>query len=71
MATEVTTQQAAEILGTSQPTIWRRVRDGTLPARREGKRGMFRINLEQLRLFADKQGYLWDEKLAQRIEKET
>jgi hypothetical protein len=54
---EVTAPQAAEILDISHVTIFRRVEDGSLPARREGLRGLIMIDVEELRRFAAQYGY--------------
>lgn len=61
---EVTAQQAAEILSTSHMTIHRRVDDGTLPARRQGLARIVRIDVDDLKRFANEYGYRFDEKLA-------
>lgn len=61
---EVTSQQAAEILSTSNPTIWRRVEEGLLPARRQGLRREIWIDVDDLRKFAKQQGYRFNETLA-------
>lgn len=58
---EVTTSRAAEILGTNQRTIQRRVDDGTLPARRQGLKGIAYIRIEDLKAFAAQYGYRFDE----------
>lgn len=63
---EVNGPQAAEIIGKSVVTIHRKVDDGVLPARREGtgERRFLYIDLEDLRQFAKKYGYRFDEKKA-------
>ncbi len=61
---EVTAPQAAEILSTSHPTIFRRVQDGSLPARREGVKKEIFIDVDTLRAFASNNGYRFDEALA-------
>lgn len=58
---EVTTAKAAEILATNQRTIQRRVDDGTLPARRQGLKGIAYIQLDDLKAFATRYGYRYDE----------
>lgn len=62
---EVTSQQAAEILSASNPTIWRYVEEGTLPARREGMRRKIWIDVDTLRSFAKEFGYRFNEQMAQ------
>ena len=66
---EVTGPQAAEILNTSHPTIFRRVDDGTIPARREGLRKDIFIDVDVLRRFATQYGYRFDEALANQYAK--
>lgn len=61
---EVTAPQAAEILSTSHPTIFRRVDDGLLPARREGVKREIFIEVEELRQFAARYGYRFNEQMA-------
>lgn len=61
---EVSAPQAAEILNTSHQTIFRRVEDGILPARREGIKQIIRIEVDTLRQFAKEYGYRFSEKLA-------
>jgi excisionase family DNA binding protein len=61
---EVTATQAAEILSTSHMTIHRRVDDGSLPARRQGLARIVKIDVGDLRRFAETNGYRFDEKLA-------
>ena len=61
---EVTAPQAAEILSTSHPTIFRRVDDGSLPARREGVKREIFITVEDLRQFATQYGYRFNEQMA-------
>lgn len=66
---EVTGPQAAQILGKSINTIHRRVDDGSLPARQEGtgERKFIYIELADLRRFADKYGYRFDEAVARQF----
>jgi predicted DNA-binding transcriptional regulator AlpA len=63
---EVNGPQAAEIIGKSIMTIHRKVNDGTLPARQEGtgKRKFIYIEIDDLRRFAEKYGYRFDEAIA-------
>lgn len=65
--TEVTAEQAAEIIGVSYVTIHRRADDGTIPSdsiRREGKMRKLFVDLDALRQFAQEYGYRFDEALA-------
>ena len=59
--TEVTTGKAAEIIQTNQRTVQRRVDDGTLPARRQGLKGIAYIRIDDLKAFAEKYNYHFDE----------
>ena len=61
---EVTSTQAAAIIGTSHMTIHRRVDDGLLPGRRQGLDRQIRVDLDDLRRFAKEYGYRFDEELA-------
>lgn len=67
--TEVTTSRAAEILETNQRTIQRRVDDGTLKARRQGMRGIAYIDVNDLRDFAKRYGYNFNEAKAKAAKK--
>lgn len=60
---EVTASQASEILDISHPTLFRRVEDGTLPARRVGVGRLIRIDVQELRTFAGQYGYRINEEL--------
>ncbi len=64
---EVTTTQAAEILAANKRTIKRRVDDGLLPARKQGLRGIAYIELEDLRTFAERYGYRYNDALAKQL----
>jgi hypothetical protein len=66
---EVTAPQAAEILGKEPRTAQRWVEDGLLPARREGPRLISYIDLEDLRAFAAKYNYRFNEAIAQQYTK--
>jgi hypothetical protein len=66
---EVTAPQAAEILDTSHPTVFRHVKEGRLSARREGLRRDIWIEVETLRQFAKQYGYRFDAELAARYAK--
>lgn len=61
---EVSTIDASRIVNTSDTTIRRHVDDGRLVARREGLRGRIRIDIEELRQFATKYQYRFDDELA-------
>lgn len=61
---EVSTIQAAQIIGASHNTIWKKVRAGDLPARRQGERGLIRIEIDDLRRFAQDNGYRFYDEIA-------
>jgi len=63
---EVSTAQAAEIIGTSDETIRRYVDRSMLPARQQGIRGIIRIELSDLRSFAEQNGFRYDQQIANR-----
>ena len=62
--TEVTAPQAAEIVGIDHSTLFKHVRAEVLPARRVGLRRDIRIETDDLRKYAAKLGYRFDEALA-------
>ena len=64
---EVSTIDAARILGTSDTTVRKHVDEGRLSARREGLRGRIRIDVELLREFAEQYQYRFDEGLAAEV----
>ena len=61
---EVTTRQAAAIINTSYMTIHRRANDGTLKVRRVGVHRDLKIELGDLREFANAYCYKFNEDLA-------
>lgn len=63
---EVNTKQAAALINTSYMTIHRRANDGTLRVRRVGVHRDLRIDLDDLRAFAQKYDYRFNEELAKR-----
>lgn len=67
---EVTAAQAAEIIGKSAMTVYRKVEEGVLPARQEGtgERKFTYIQIADLREFAARYGYRFDEAVAKRFE---
>lgn len=68
MAVTVTAAQAAELIGVSRVTIWSYVTDGKLAAERIGIRRDISIRLSDLRAFAAKYNYPFDEELARQYE---
>jgi len=65
-AMDVTTEQAAELLGVTRRSIARYISSGKLAARRHGLR-MFSISLDDLREFAAKNNLLFNESVAQKL----
>jgi len=63
---DVTTQQAAELLGVTDRSIQRYITNGKLAARRHGLK-VFVINLDELRKFALENKMVFDESLAQQL----
>lgn len=66
---EVSSTEAAQILGVSRQTIIRYIDRQLIPARKQGLRGISRIELEDLQRFAEEYQYRYDEKLARRLAK--
>lgn len=64
---EVSSVEAARIIGVSDDTIRRYVKMQLLPARQEGLRGRVKIELRELRKFAEKHQFRYDEALALEI----
>lgn len=63
---DVTTTQAAQILGVTNRTIQKYIKAGRITARKRGIRN-FVINLEELRTFAETNGMVFDAELAQQL----
>lgn len=61
---EVSPTTAARLVDKSRETVRRWVRSNLLPCREEGLRGDIKIDLNELREFAKKYGYRFDEELA-------
>lgn len=64
---EVSSADAAGIIGTSDVTIRRAVYAERLPARREGLRKKIWIDIDDLRSFAEEYQYRFDEEVARQI----
>lgn len=67
--TKVTTHEAAEILSTTRVTVFRWVDEGLLPADRVTRRNIIMIDVEELRRFAQKNGYQFNDRLAKQYAK--
>lgn len=63
---EVSSAEAAEIIGTTSQTIRRAVDRKLLMARRHGLRGLVKIDVDELRQFATQYQYRFDESLVKR-----
>ncbi len=61
---ELSTDSAGKTIGTSGQTIRRLIDRELLPARREGLRGIIRIEVDSLKEFATKYGYRFNDELA-------
>lgn len=66
---EVTSPSAAQIIGVDDSTIRRYVYNGLLPARRQGLRKIIRIEVDDLKQFATKHQYRFNEELAAELAK--
>lgn len=64
---EYNTRDAAEIVGVSHTMIWEYVKDGRLTARRQGIRGIIRIDADDLRRFAEEYDFRFNEALAAQL----
>jgi hypothetical protein len=58
---EVTSAQAAQIVNVNQTTIWLDVKAGRLPAKLIGRRGIIRIEVNDLRKYAEDNRRLFNE----------
>jgi hypothetical protein len=67
---EVKSTQAARIVGVSQVTIWTDVKEGRLPAKLVGRRGIISIELDDLRQYAKENRRIFNEKLVQEFVKD-
>lgn len=63
----VTTQQAAELLGVTRQSVARYISGGKLNARRHGLK-VFVIKLDELRDFARRNNLVFNDSLAQQFE---
>lgn len=61
---DVSSSEAAEIIGVSSQTIRRQIKRGLLTARLEGTKGLIRVDVSDLRLFAKEYQYRFNEELA-------
>lgn len=64
---EVSAREAAQIINVSHMNIYRHVKAGRLPARNEGIRGIIRVEVDDLRKFAERYQYRFDEELATQL----
>lgn len=61
---QLTSMNAGQVIRKSDQTIRRHVHEGRLPAWREGLSGKMWIDVEELRKFAEKYNYFFDEDAA-------
>ena len=61
---ELSSTAAAQVIGTSVPTIHRYIDRDLLPARQQGLRGIIRINTDDLKTFAEEYGFRYNDHLA-------
>lgn len=64
---ELSAANAAIVLGCSRTTIWEYVHSGDLDARRQGKKGLIKIDTSALRTFAKEYGFRFDADLAAQL----
>ncbi len=66
---EISSEEAARLIGMSRQSIRAHVENGRLAARRVGPRRVVKIELEDLRQFAEKYQYRLNETLAAQLAK--
>lgn len=64
---EVSSRDAAQIINLSRVSIHSHVKAGRLPARQAGLRGIIRIEVDDLRKFAERYQYRFNEELATQL----
>lgn len=64
---EVSAREAAQIINVSHTNIHRHVKAKRLPARNQGIRGIIRIEVDDLRQFAERYQYRFNEDLATQL----
>lgn len=67
MTQELTAPQAAQVMSVDHSTVFRWVDDGLLPARRVGLKRAIIINVADLKAFATKNNYPFDETKAAQL----
>lgn len=63
---DVSTAQAAQLLGVTSPTIHNYIKAGLISARKRGIRNLV-INLDELRLFSERNNIIFDTELAEKL----
>ena len=66
---ELSSEGAAQVIGTSSLTIRRYVDREMLPARKQGIRGIIRIETDDLKSFAEEYGFRYNDQLAADLSK--
>jgi len=64
---EISAANAARVVHKNKETIRRWVNGNLLPYRKEGLRGDIKINIDDLRKFAQEYGYRFDEDFAAKL----
>lgn len=64
---QLSTSQAAAVIGCSVPTLIKNIRRGLLAARHVGYRGVIRIDVAELRRFAAEYEYIVNEDMLRDI----
>lgn len=61
---ELSSSAAGQVIGVTSDTIRRYINQGMLPARKQGVKGIIRIDNDALKAFAEKYEFLYDDQLA-------
>lgn len=64
---DLTMTQAAHVVSQHRTTVWHWIKAGILPARQHGRRGDWQISVDELRKFAEKYNYKFNEELARQL----
>ena len=64
---EISSANAATLIGVSDETIRRLIDRSVLPARKFGLRGIVRIDIDELRKLAERLNYRFDEEAAKQF----
>ena len=64
---ELSSNDAAQVIGTTSETIRRYIDREILPARQFGLRGIIRIDVDDLKKFANEYGFRFDDQMAAQL----